>query len=65
MVGIKEVIVHRLTANWAIDGSCASRTGLMSVESLDWDPVALAIAGVERDQLCRVVVRGDVEPRVG
>jgi gluconokinase len=54
-VGIKELIVHRLTGEWVIDVSCASGTGLMSLDSLDWDPVALAIAGVERDQLSRVV----------
>ena len=54
-VGIKELIVHRLTGEWVIDVSCASGTGLMSLDTLDWDPVALAIAGVERDQLSRVV----------
>ena len=54
-VGIKELVVHRLTAEWVIDVSCASGTGLMSLDTLDWDPVALAIAGVERDQLSRVV----------
>jgi gluconokinase len=54
-VGIKELIVHRLTGKWVINVSCASGTGLMSLDTLDWDPVALAIAGVERDQLSRVV----------
>jgi gluconokinase len=54
-VGIKELIVHRLTGKWIIDVSCASGTGLMSLDTLDWDPVALAIAGVGRDQLSQVV----------
>jgi gluconokinase len=54
-VGIKELIVHRLTGEWVIDVSCASGTGLMSLDTLDWDPVALAIASVERDQLSRIV----------
>jgi gluconokinase len=54
-VGIKELIVHRLTGSWAIDVSCASGTGLMSLETLDWDPEALAVAGVSAEQLSPIV----------
>jgi gluconokinase len=54
-VGIKELLVHRLTGEWAIDCSCASGTGLMSLERLDWDAEALRIAGVDAAALARVV----------
>jgi gluconokinase len=54
-VGIKELIVHRLTGDWVIDVSCATGTGLLSLERLDWDPEALAIAGVRPEQLSRIV----------
>jgi gluconokinase len=54
-VGIKELVVRRLTGEWVIDVSCATGTGLLSLERLEWDPLALAAAGVHQDQLSRVV----------
>jgi gluconokinase len=54
-VGIKELLVHRLTGEWLIDASCASGTGLMSLEELAWDEEALALAGVGAEQLSRIV----------
>ncbi|MGN6871672.1 MAG: gluconokinase [Solirubrobacteraceae bacterium] len=54
-VGIKELIVHRLTGEWVIDVSCASGTGLMALESQEWDPEALAVAGIGAEQLSRIV----------
>jgi gluconokinase len=44
--GIKELVLERLTGTWAMDRSCASGTGLMGMESLDWDPDALEAAGI-------------------
>jgi len=54
-VGIKELIIQRLTGEWVIDVSCASGTGLMSLENLEWDPEALAVAGITAEQLSRIV----------
>lgn len=54
-VGIKELIVHRLTGEWVIDSSCASGTGLLSLARLEWDAEALALAGIGADQLSHVV----------
>ena len=54
-VGIKELIVNRLTGAWVTDLSCASGTGLMSLAQLQWDPEALAAAGVGAEQLSRLV----------
>ncbi len=53
--GVKELVVHRLTGEWVIDHSVASGTGLMRLSTLDWDPEALALAGVEPGQLPRLV----------
>jgi gluconokinase len=54
-VGIKELILHRLTGEWLTDHSCASGTGLLSLATLDWDPLALELAGVTPEQLPRLV----------
>ncbi len=54
-VGIKELLIHRLSGEWAIDASCASATGLMSLHDGSWDADALGLAGVQEAQLCRIV----------
>jgi gluconokinase len=54
-VGIKELLVARLTGAWAVDHSIASGTGLMALGDLAWDAEALEVAGVRPDQLCELV----------
>jgi gluconokinase len=49
--GIKELAIGRLTGAWVVDHSVASGTGLLNLERLDWDAEALALAGIDRDQL--------------
>jgi gluconokinase len=53
--GIKELVVARLTGEWVTDHSVASATGLLNLQRLDWDPEALAIAGLTREQLPALV----------
>jgi gluconokinase len=53
--GLKELAIARLTDGWAVDHSIASGTGLLNLERLDWDAQALALAGVDRDQLAPLV----------
>jgi gluconokinase len=53
--GIKELVLRRLCGAWATDHSVASATGLLNLESLDWDEEALEVAGVRREQLCALV----------
>jgi gluconokinase len=50
--GIKELVVHGLTGAWVTDRSVASATGLMNLETLDYDDEALEVAGITREQLC-------------
>ncbi len=52
---LKDLVVHRLTGEWVMDHSCASGTGLMALETLEWDEEALRVAGVDADQLPRLV----------
>ncbi|HYF78930.1 MAG TPA: gluconokinase [Symbiobacteriaceae bacterium] len=52
---IKELLIHHWTGKWALDYNLATGTGLLNCHTLDWDPGALALAGVRRDQLSDVV----------
>jgi gluconokinase len=54
-VGVKELVVHRLAGTWAVDHSIASGTGLLNLETLDWDPEALGVAGLDARALSPLV----------
>jgi gluconokinase len=54
-VGVKELVVARLTGTWALDHSTASGTGLLNLEALDWDREAVAAAGIGADRLATLV----------
>ncbi|KZZ85335.1 gluconokinase [Bacillus sp. SJS] len=54
-IGIKEYVFKKFFDHYVIDHSLASATGMMHLESLDWDEEALAIAGITRDQLSELV----------
>ncbi|HYI37631.1 MAG TPA: FGGY family carbohydrate kinase, partial [Thermoleophilaceae bacterium] len=54
-VGIKELVVHRLTGEWLLDHSCASGTGLFDIRERRYDPQALGLAGVDEDRLSELV----------
>jgi gluconokinase len=58
--GLKELVLEALTGSWALDHSCASGTGLLDLERLDWDPEALELAGVGRERLARLVPTTEV-----
>ena len=50
-MGIKEHLLHELTGECVVDHSIASGMGMFSLESLDWDPEALALTGLDPDRL--------------
>jgi gluconokinase len=71
-VGVKELVVARLTGTYALDHSTASGTGLLNLETLDWDRGALAAAGIGSDRLAALVpaterleLRADVAAALG
>ncbi len=55
-LGIKEYVWFRLTGKYQTDISVASATGLMDLRRNDWDPEALALAGVSAAQLPELVL---------
>ncbi len=54
-VGVKELVLHALCGEWALDHSVASGTGLFNIRELDWDAEALDVAGVQAGQLGTLV----------
>ncbi|MGP4042465.1 gluconokinase [Gracilibacillus sp. D59] len=54
-MSMKEYLLFKWFDKRVIDYSMASATGLMNVKSLDWEEEALALAGVERSQLSKIV----------
>lgn len=57
-LGIKDYVWYCLTGGYQCDLSVASATGLMNIHSNDWDEMALALAGVRREQLPELVGPG-------
>ncbi|UOQ48496.1 gluconokinase [Gracilibacillus caseinilyticus] len=51
----KEYLLFNWVGARIIDYSMASATGLMNVKSLDWEPEALQLAGIDRSQLSDIV----------
>ena len=53
--GLKDYVLERLTGAWVIDHSTASGTGMLDLETLDWDAEALGHAGVDAARLPELV----------
>ncbi|BAD76226.1 gluconokinase [Geobacillus kaustophilus HTA426] len=54
-VSVKDYVLYRLYGDYVADHSMASATGLFQLDTLDWDEEALALVGIRRDQLPRLV----------
>lgn len=54
-IGIKEFIFYKLFGTYAVDSSIASATGLMNIETRQWDPWILEQCGLHPDQLSEIV----------
>lgn len=50
-VGLKDYILYRLTGELVTEMSNASGTGLLNLETRDWNPEALELTGVRLEQL--------------
>lgn len=50
-VSIKEYVLFHLTGQWIVDWSVASATGLFDIHTHQWDPDALAAAGIDARRL--------------
>lgn len=54
-LAIKTYIIQQLTGEYVVDHSIASATGLFNIHQLQWEPDALACAGIAKEQLADVV----------
>ncbi|MFN4145530.1 MAG: gluconokinase [Runella sp.] len=54
-VSLKEYIVYQLTGQWVVDHSMASATGLFNIHRLEWEPEAMAYAGIKSQQLSELI----------
>lgn len=54
-IGIKEYIFKHFFGNYVSDYSIASATGLMNMNTLDWDKECLQVAGISATQLPKIV----------
>jgi gluconokinase len=53
-IGIKEYIFFRLFGQFVVDSSIASATGLLNLDTLQWDEEVLNFIGISPDRLSRV-----------
>jgi gluconokinase len=53
--GLKDLLINALTGVWAVDRSIASSTGMLNLETRDYDENALELTGVGADKLSRLV----------
>ncbi|GAA2858849.1 gluconokinase [Pediococcus damnosus] len=54
-IGIKDYVLYRLFGRYVMDYGLASATGLLNLQTLDWDQQALKIAGITKAQLPELV----------
>lgn len=54
-ISIKEYIWYRLFGDYQIDHSIASATGLFDITTLNWNPKACKLAGIDAGQLSKPV----------
>jgi gluconokinase len=54
-VSLKEYVLHHLCGTYAIDHAMACATGLVNLNNLDWDEVAIEAAGIRRSQLPEIL----------
>lgn len=60
IVTIKEYLITRLLGQRVIDVGIGSGSGLLNMERKDWDDEVLTIAGIQRDQLSRILEPTDL-----
>jgi gluconokinase len=54
-LGLKSYVLLHLTGQLVTELSSASATGLLDLQSMDWDPHSLELAGITREQLPQVL----------
>ncbi len=60
LIGIHDYLLFLATGALVTDATCACRTALMDIRTLDWSDELCAIFGIARDKLCPIVPPGSV-----
>lgn len=63
-VGIKEYVLYRLNGKFNIDVAMAAGTGLLNIESLQWDKELLGLTSITEDQLPTIVSTTSILPNI-
>lgn len=68
VVDVAGYLVHKLTGEWATSWACADPLGLVDLARFDYDDQLLAIAGLTRDHVSRLLppgaIAGGLRPHV-
>lgn len=59
LAGIQDYLIYLLTGEWVTDRTFGSRTNLMDLAKGQWSDRMLAVFGIDRDKLCRLISPGD------
>jgi gluconokinase len=59
-IGIKEFIFYKIFKSYVIDSSVAAATGLMNMETQQWDPWLMDQCGLDRERLSEIVPAGKI-----
>ncbi|MBO5504806.1 MAG: hypothetical protein J5969_10050 [Lachnospiraceae bacterium] len=57
---VPDYLIHLMTGAWTSDRTYGSRTGVMDIRTLDWDPEMLALYRLDRDRLPDLIDVGTV-----
>ena len=64
LVGIHDYLLYQLCGNLVTDATCACRSALMDIRSLEWSDALLSLFEVQRDKLCPILRPGSVAGEV-
>lgn len=64
LVGIHDYLLYRLCGNLVTDATCACRSALMDIRSLEWSDALLSLFEIHRDKLCPILRPGSVAGEV-
>lgn len=58
LIGIHDYLLYTLTGELVTDATCACRTALMDIRTLDWSEELLSVFEIDRRKLCPILAPG-------
>lgn len=62
---VKDYVLYKLCGVWGTDYGLASGTGMLDIHRMDWDAEAMALSGLDREQLPELFRPYEVVGRLG